>query len=191
MKRENMISPPIKQSRWRRYLKRIYERFVKIRGEPHKIALGFSLGLFVGMSPSMGVQMPIAIFIAALLKWNKISSAAGVWIKNPLTAPFIYSITYFTGARILGIKKGFHPPAEMDIGLLEKFAQKAPEIIWALLLGGLIIGIPLAVAGYYLSLAAVKQYQARLKQKLWKHRKRRHKPKKTKKTNSGHINKNL
>jgi hypothetical protein len=35
-------------------LRRVYERFVKIQGHPREIALGFSLGLFVGVSPIIG-----------------------------------------------------------------------------------------------------------------------------------------
>lgn len=58
--------------------KRAYERLLKIRGEPNQIALGFALGLFVGMSPTMGFQIVVAVSLAALLKWNKISTAIGV-----------------------------------------------------------------------------------------------------------------
>jgi uncharacterized protein (DUF2062 family) len=75
-----------------------YERFLKIRGTPREIGLGFAIGLFVGMSPTMGFQMAIAVFLAAVFKWNKISAAAAVWITNPVTAPIIYGVTYFIGA---------------------------------------------------------------------------------------------
>jgi uncharacterized protein (DUF2062 family) len=37
----------------------------------------------------MGFQIAIGVFIAALLKWNKIAAAVGVQVTNPLTAPFI------------------------------------------------------------------------------------------------------
>ena len=40
--------------------KKAYSRFVKIRGNPREIALGFALGLFVGMSPFMGAHTIIA-----------------------------------------------------------------------------------------------------------------------------------
>jgi uncharacterized protein (DUF2062 family) len=40
--------------------------------------LGFAFGIFIGMTPTMGIQMPIAVFIAALIKWSKISAAFGV-----------------------------------------------------------------------------------------------------------------
>jgi len=85
---------------------RLYERFIMIRGEPREVALG----IFVGMTPTVGVQTPIAIFIAALFKWGKLSAAIGVWISNPLTVPIIYSVTYITGAKLLSLDPVFNMP---------------------------------------------------------------------------------
>jgi uncharacterized protein (DUF2062 family) len=83
--------------------RKVYERILKIRGEPREIALGMGLGLFVAMSPTMGFQMVIAIFLATLFKWNKIAAALGVWLTNPLTAPFIYGLTYLVGSFVIGL----------------------------------------------------------------------------------------
>jgi uncharacterized protein (DUF2062 family) len=77
----------------RTVIRKVYERFVKIRGQPREIALGFALGIFIGMTPTMGIQMPIAVFFAAMLKWSKISAALGVCITNPFTSPFICSMS--------------------------------------------------------------------------------------------------
>ncbi|MEJ2167919.1 MAG: DUF2062 domain-containing protein [Desulfobacterales bacterium] len=91
-------------------VRRLYKRFIRIRGNPREIALGFALGVFVGMSPTMGVQTPIAIFLAALCKWSKLSAAIGVWISNPLTAPVLYGVTYITGAKLLKLEPVFRMP---------------------------------------------------------------------------------
>ena len=149
-----------------------YERFIKIRGEPRKIALGFALGLFVGMSPTMGIQMVIAVFLASLFKWNKISAAMGVWITNPVTAPFIYGLTYVTGAKLLGITRTYSPNSDFNLDMIHKILQKAPGIFWALIIGGIILGLPLAVAGYYFSYAAVTRYQEEVKRKIAKRKER-------------------
>ena len=153
-------------------LKKGYKRFIKIRGEPRKIALGFALGLFVGMSPTMGLQIAIAVFFAALFKWNKFSAAIGVWITNPVTAPFIYGMTYVTGARLLGIKKTYSLNSEINLDTINKILQKTPGIFWALIIGGVIIGLPLAIAGYYFSYAVVTRYQEDVKRKIAKQKKR-------------------
>jgi uncharacterized protein (DUF2062 family) len=147
-------------------IRRIYERFVKIRGRPREIALGFALGIFIGMTPTMGIQMPIAIFFAAMLKWSKISAAFGVWITNPLTSPFIYGITYIVGAKLLGMKATLNLPDDLTWSIIKEILKNAPAIFGALTAGGIIIGLPLAVLSYYLSSAAVNKYQQRIKAKV-------------------------
>lgn len=154
-------------------LRRTYDRFVRIRGNPREIGRGFALGLFVGMSPFLGLHMAIAVFLAALLKWNKIAAATGVWISNPLTAPFLYSATFFTGTRFLGLKKGAMPPLPMNLREFVALFGQAPEFFWILTVGGVILGLPLAAAGYYLAHSAIVKYREDLRQKLILERRRR------------------
>jgi hypothetical protein len=140
-----------------------YKRFLAIEGEPHHIALGFALGLFVGMTPTMGFQMAIAVFFAIPLKWNKLSAAAGVWITNPLTAPFIYWFNYVVGKKVFHIhivqKCIGDPSTRSFLDLI----QETPDILIAMTLGGLVLGLPLAVLGYYVSYALISRYQKRKK----------------------------
>ena len=150
--------------------KKAYERFLRIRGTPQEIALGFALGLFVGMSPFLGFHMAIAVFFAALFEWNKISAAVGVWISNPLTVPFIYPLTYLLGARVLGKDEVFHFPHSMDMDWILEMIRSAPETISILTLGGIIIGVPLGVIGYFFAYAAVNNYRSDIKRRLGEHR---------------------
>ncbi len=143
-----------------------YVRFLKIRGEPREIALGFALGLFVGMTPTMGFQIVIAVFLATLLKWNKISAALAVWITNPLTAPLIYGVTYLLGAKILGLNKYPALLGDLSSGAFFTMIKKTPEIIGAMTVGGIMVGIPLALTGYYFAYSAINKYQEDIKRKL-------------------------
>ncbi|CAB1079560.1 hypothetical protein D1AOALGA4SA_7268 [Olavius algarvensis Delta 1 endosymbiont] len=147
-------------------IRRLYERFIMIRGEPREVALGFALGIFVGMTPTVGVQTPIAIFFAALFKWSKLSAAIGVWISNPLTVPIIYGVTYITGAKLLNLDPVFNMPLSPTWSTLKAMIQKAPQAFGAMTVGGAILGIPLAIFSYYLSYAAVDGYQKGVKDKL-------------------------
>ena len=149
-------------------LKKGYRRFLKIRGHPNEIALGLALGLFVGMTPSMGFHTAIAVFFAALFKWNKISSAIGVWVTNPLTAPVIYPVNYYIGAKLIGLQKVYFVPEANGFATIYKMMLKAPEIFWALIIGGIVLGLPLSVAGYYFSYSVVQKYQDDIKQKILK-----------------------
>ena len=149
-----------------------YKRFLKIRGEPREIALGFALGLFVGLTPTMGAQTIIAVFFAAFFKWNKISAAIGVWISNPLTSPVIYSITYLLGAGILGLKNSFRLSDLQGITAVVEIFKKAPEIFVALTIGGIVLGFPITVLGYYLSYVTIQRYREGIKRKLLKQKER-------------------
>ena len=153
-------------------LRRAHERFVKIRGRPREIALGFALGIFIGMTPTMGIQMPIAAFFAAMLKWSKISAVFGVWITNPFTSPFIYGLTYIVGAKLLGLKSAMALPDDFTWSIVKELLKNAPVIFGAMTVGGILIGLPLAVLSYYLSFAAVNKYQQSIKDKVAAHKAR-------------------
>lgn len=148
------------------YLRRVYQRFLKIRGCPKEIARGLAFGLFVGMSPTLGFQTLIAVPLAALFKSNKLAAAVGVWISNPVTAPVLYGSTYLVGARLMDL--GRHPaaPGVAEGSSLLTMIAKTPEIVWAMTVGGVVLGLPVAVLGYYLSLSAVRRYRADIQQKI-------------------------
>ena len=152
--------------RWMDPIKKAYFRFLKIRGNPREIALGFALGIMVGMTPFMGLHMAIAVPLAALLKWNKFSAALAVWISNPLSAPVIYGITYYTGARVLFIQNGYKLPLTFNLEALLYTLRSAPEIIGILTVGGVVVGLPLAVFGYYFALKTIVEYRASIQRKI-------------------------
>jgi len=139
---------------------------LRITGDPKEIALGFALGIFIGMTPTMGVQIPLSIFAAALLKWNKVSAAMGVFITNPLTAPFVYGITYAVGAAFMAPAGGEVLPGSLDFGGLISLIRHTPRVLWTLTVGGLILGIPLSVVSYYLSLHAIIRHRRKAKPAL-------------------------
>lgn len=146
-------------------LRRAYARFLKIRGHPREIALGFALGLFVGMTPFMGAHTIIAVALAALLKWNKISAAVAVWTTNAFTAPIIYGITYMLGARLVGATEPFGFSEVNGWDKFFKLVLNTPDIFWAMTVGGIILGIPLAVGGYYFVYTVVSRYQQKRKKR--------------------------
>lgn len=144
----------------------LYDRLIRIRGTPHEIGMGMALGLYIGMTPLMGAHMVIAVFFAMMLKWNKLAAAIGVWVTNPITALPIYGINYMMGAKVTGVTRPLRLGGELHFSLLIDILMKAPEIFWTLLVGGMITGIPLAVAGYYFTYGAVNRYQEEIKRQL-------------------------
>lgn len=133
-------------------LKKAYQRFVALGGTPGEIARGFALGLFIGMSPYMMCHTVTALFVAPLMKGNKLAAAAGVFITNPLTAPFFYAITFKVGAMMMPeTSSRVALPGSFSVDALMALVKSGPEIIWILTIGGVVTGIPVALAGYLLA----------------------------------------
>jgi uncharacterized protein (DUF2062 family) len=146
---------------WRRFgfirqLKLNLLKFMRLRGAPDEIAKGMALGIFIGMTPTMGFQMPIAIFFAFLLKENKLAAALGVWITNPVTAPLIYGLQYESGRLLLGLPRFGLPELTFE-------AMKAMggEVLLPLCVGGLIFGVVGAALSYALTLRVLPLFRAR------------------------------
>lgn len=126
-------------------------RFVRLQGSPEEIAKGFALGIFIGLTPTFGVQIVLAVFCAMLLGENKLSAALGVWVTNPLTAPFIYAAEYELGRIMLGMDL-VQLPGEFSLSALRTLSW---EVLLPLTLGSLIIGSLGAFAAYLLAVRLV------------------------------------
>lgn len=89
----------------RRKRRRIYRRaadwLLRYRGTPHQVALGFAVGIFVALTPTVGIQMALGAFIAHLLRANRALPVALAWISNPLTMGPLYYFNYRVGLILL------------------------------------------------------------------------------------------
>jgi len=147
-------------------IRKIYERFIKLKGARREIALGFALGLFIGMSPFFGMHIAISVVIASILGWSKIAAAVGVNITNVFTAPLIYPVTYWVGAKVTGLAKHVDWPTSPDFEGFLQLVKESPLIIIDLCVGGAILGIPIAIVGYYLSFKAITVYRQRVRERV-------------------------
>ena len=148
-----------------RYLKkpihRFYDRFIKLKGSPHEIALGFSLGLLIGMTPFLGMHFVSSLLLASLLGWSKIAALVGMNITNVFTAPLIYPVSYWVGLRLVGVSRGVDWPAALKLDDLLTLIEQSPLILVDLSIGGTILGLPLAIAGYFLVLGIIRRNRRR------------------------------
>ncbi len=131
-------------------------KFIRLRGTPDEIAKGMALGIFIGMTPTFGSQMLIAVFFAFLLKENKLAAVLGVWITNPVTAPFIYALEYESGRLLLGMDR-VSLPSQLSFESLKIMGW---EVLAPLGLGSLLFGVVCAALAFALTLRAVPLVKA-------------------------------
>ncbi|MGW8313037.1 MAG: DUF2062 domain-containing protein [Desulfuromonadales bacterium] len=134
-----------------RQVKLLILRFIRLRGLPEEIAKGVALGIFIGMTPTFGFQMVIAIFFAYLLRENRLAAVLGVWITNPVTAPFIYAAEYEGGRLLLGMDRA-SLPTEFT---WQAYTHLGWEILFPMWVGGIVFGIIFGFLSYLITLKLV------------------------------------
>ena len=77
------------------------------QGTPAERARGLAVGIFSGCFPFFGFQSLIGIFLASLLKGNRLMAVAATWISNPLTYLPLYWLNYKVGLILLGGENKF------------------------------------------------------------------------------------
>ena len=141
---------------------------MRLRGNPHDLALGIALGVFSGLLPVVPFQTALAVFLALVFGGSKITAALGTWVSNPFNWYLVYSLDYRIGAAILGLSeksRGFSSVmaaiqrGEEGMGLVQTVLAAGGSIIAAFLLGGLILGFLIAPISYPLFLKVFRAIQ--------------------------------
>ena len=137
----------------------IYDRFVKLNGSPRKTVLGFALGLFIGMSPFWGLHILLCLMVAYALGWSKIAAMLGVNITNVFTAPLIYPFTYWVGTNLAGFTRDVKWPKTLNTTAFVELLERSPLVLLDLAVGGIVLGVPLAVGGYIVAFKLIRLYR--------------------------------
>jgi uncharacterized protein (DUF2062 family) len=93
-----------------------------------QVAKGLALGIFIALTPTIGVQMAMTVVAAFILRVNIPVAVAACWITNPLTAPFIYTLQYRLGIWLVGVAR----PEELYgyAGMMKNMMRHAKPL-WA------------------------------------------------------------
>ena len=175
-------------------------RLKRIPDTPHKISLGMSCGIFASFTPLFGLHFLIAGLLSYLLTANVLASLIGTFVGNPITFPIITVFNLKLGEWILGsseyssgdggkifegfldfiflIYKSFFTEGSIGENNVPRMNEFLNGVFIPYSLGGLILGIFIAVISYFLLRPLVATYQKkrsalkakRLKKKLMRKR---------------------
>lgn len=63
----------------------------------HSIAKGTAIGMFLGLTPTVGIQMVLVMLVSLFVRFNRKAALITVYISNPLTMIPIYWANYKVG----------------------------------------------------------------------------------------------
>ena len=123
-------------------------RILRLDDDPHRIAGGLAVGIFVGCSPFFGFHTILALLLAFLFRLNKLAAVAGSWLVLPWIAPFLLGLSLLLGRWLLGEGIGLPLAGSLD---REWIARNFSS----LLLGSSLIGAAAAAIAYWIARLAV------------------------------------
>jgi uncharacterized protein (DUF2062 family) len=123
------------------------ERVKKLHGDPHYVAMGMAIGVFISITPTIPFHTIIAVALAFIFRGSKAAAALGVWFCNPLTAPLFYWGSYKAGMLFLGNQGPLNVKFESILELIKLGA----DVTMAMIMGGVILGILPGIAAYFLT----------------------------------------
>ena len=114
-----------------------------LRKGPEAVARGVAVGLFVGLTPTVGGQTLLMVLGCAVTRGNFPSAFAVSWVSNPFTVAPLYWLFHGIGEALFKNLPLFASGAWFVQGI-------GDNIVFAAL-GSLVVAPPAALAGYLLS----------------------------------------
>lgn len=139
-------------------LRKLVKTVLHMKGEPKKIALAFSIGVFVAFFPIFGTHTIMALGGAWLLGVSPAVTLAGTLINNPWTIAPLYGSSLYVGMAVMGRSMG-----NLDINWSDLNFDTMLELAKTLLLpfsvGCILLGVIAAVISYIVTLKTVVSYR--------------------------------
>ncbi|MFA6320317.1 MAG: DUF2062 domain-containing protein [Candidatus Omnitrophota bacterium] len=140
------------------FFRLIYLKLVRMNDSPHKIAVGFGLGVFAGIMPFAGPL--VALFLAMLFRVNKASAVLGGILSNTWVTVIAFLFAIKAGSAIFGINseiiRSRWTALLKDFHLSSLFKTSALEIILPVLTGYLVIALLSALGAYLMIILVMK-----------------------------------
>lgn len=173
---------------WARAAYYVVHRLRRLPDTPHKIARGVACGVFVCFTPFFGFHFVLAAAFAWMINGNILAAILATFVGNPLTFPFIITVSIELGAWMLSLPGGMplkritdafaNAFGELWSNLLAIFTPETVDwyrmgeffhtMFMPFLVGGILPGLLTALIFYFLTTPVIEAYQKRRRKKLRK-----------------------
>jgi hypothetical protein len=149
--------------------KKQLERVLHIHDSPERTSLAFSVGIFFGFSPFIGLHTVLALLAAFVFRLNRVAALVGVYVNNPWTLIPVAVASTSLGVKVLG-HMGYKRD-HFDWAQVRTFAfwthfpsefQDHCHTLFPFFVGSMICAVVLAILSYPLCLWFIRTYRHRI-----------------------------
>jgi len=139
-----------------------YIRLKRLRGNPSELAMGFAIGIFIGCTPTIPFHTILIVLLAFLTRSSAIAGIISSWlISNPITSLPLYYLAARIGNAVTPYELNLEMVRQVlaEISLATTLQNKIAiifdlgfESLTVLGIGGILLGLPIALLSYFGSL---------------------------------------
>ena len=145
-------------------MKRRLRYLLLLDEKPERLALAFAVGVFLALTPFVGLHTLLALALALCFGLNRAALLLGLFVNNPWTLVPYYTAATYLGSRLIGYPKGhlvpdfgwaslWHP--NMWLQVLHQW-----RILMPMALGSIVLAVLGATLSYPLAVWAIKRGRA-------------------------------
>jgi uncharacterized protein (DUF2062 family) len=148
---------------------------MRLKGDPHALALGTAIGIFVGITPTMPLHTVVIILATFVTRSSTIAALLSSFLVcNPITyipqyylstivgnALTPYELTWTRIKEVLDVLLA-HPGFSESLKIL---AGLGVDAVIVLVVGGVVLALPFAIASYFLTLRLFIKIRQKRQQK--------------------------
>ncbi len=153
-------------------IKDFIKKLLHVEDTPERTALAYSIGIFLGFSPFLGLHTLVGLAIAFLFGLNRPAILLGVWTNSPWWIVPYYVAATWVGMQMTGFSidwttlKGifqFGMDQEFISSVFWSRIASQGNLLLSFLIGSLILCTFFSLVAYPLSLRWIKFYRMRKK----------------------------
>ena len=146
-------------SKFANFFVSIYEKLFKIDDTPQRIALGFGLGVFLGIFPGTG---PVAaIFLAVLFRLNRAAALIGSLLMNTWSSIIVLFLAFQLGSLVMRVRwqniSGDWSSFQKAFRWMDLFKFSTLKVALPVIIGYIIIGLVFGFFAYLITLIVIKK----------------------------------
>lgn len=157
-------------------------RLKRLPGTPVFIARGFAIGVAVNFWPILFTHLLFGYIFCRLIRGSLLSMFIGTLLGNPWTFALVYPVMYKIGKIMLGLRPTHSEHAiDSAAGIwsriwpihsfeasMHSIAIAFQEILFPLMIGGFLLGLPVTIFSFYLMRNMIEVYQSQRRRHLLK-----------------------
>ena len=148
------------------------EQLLHTHDTPHRTALAYALGVFLGFSPILGLHTVLGLALAFVFRLNRVAVVLGVYSNLPWLVPAYYTLATIAGAAVLGVnvqpralEEAMKAVSAASWGDFGDLARRLAPLMWAYTLGSTVGAVLLGLVAYRVSLAMIVAHRKLMAQR--------------------------